>query len=83
MNNETYHFYRCTDPNKAPQPYAIYDYAKGVVGYNNKLVKKVAENLRLTYLGKLSEKELDERKKGGIKPTKWIKTHYNGEGHRY
>lgn len=78
MNNEKYHFYRCTNPDRAPQPYA-----RGVIGYHNELVPMIVENLQLRYLGYKTEKELAERKKVGVRPSKAITTHYNGEGHRY
>lgn len=69
MAENKYYFYRCTKPDVAP-PAKIYDYAKGLVGYDNKLVKKVAENLRLQFVGYGTDKEVNVAIKTGRKPVK-------------
>lgn len=66
MFNQKYHYYKCHNLLKAPEPYAIYDYAKGAVGYKNKLNKEVQQSLGFIYLGCLTDKELNKP----VQPTK-------------
>lgn len=72
MHNQKYHYYKCHNPEKAPQPYAIYDYSKGVIGYNNKLVKHVASYFNLKYIGNVSENDFNKPVKSH-KPAKLYK----------
>ena len=67
--NERYHFYRCTDPKNAP-PYAFYDYSNGLVGYHHKLAQAVSNYAGAYYLGFMTEKEVLNRPKVGIRPAK-------------
>jgi len=78
MNNDTYHFYRCTSPEKVPTA-DIYDYAKGVIGYKNELMTDVVTYFNLRYLGYKTEKELDGRSKLGVRPSRIVKTHYHND----
>lgn len=64
-----YYFYRCTKPDVAPQA-KFYDYAKGLVGYNKRLNKEVAESLRLQFVGYGTDKEVNVAIKTGRKPVK-------------
>lgn len=72
MINQQYHYYKCHNLVKAPQPYAIYDYAKGAVGYNNKLQNKVVQSLGFDYLGYLTDKQLNKPVQSS-KPAQLIK----------
>lgn len=72
MFSQQYHYYKCNNSSKAPQPYAIYDFSKGAVGYNNKLQKKVVQSLGFTYIGYLTDKQLNKPVQSS-KPAQLIK----------
>ena len=69
MYNEKMHYYRCTDPKNAP-PYSFYDYANGLVSYQNRLAQQVANYAGAYYLGYMTEKEVLNRPKGGRRPAR-------------
>ena len=45
------HYYKCTNPENIP-PYEEYDFAKGLVGYRQKLSVAAVTVHKLKYLGK-------------------------------
>ena len=69
MNDETFHFYRCTQPDKLPS-YQFIDYSNGLVGYPNKLAQAVSNYAGAYYLGFMTEKEVLNLPKGGRRPAK-------------
>lgn len=54
---EAFYYYRCTDPTRI-KSYAVYDHAKGLVGFKSKLNEKVRAAYRIEFWGHWDEAEL-------------------------